>query len=97
MSAASKLCAALVAAVVGATFAAGSAWAQTGEPRFDVLVFSRTVPADSPHEESIAAGHAAIAQMGTQNDFAVTSTEDATVFTDAGLRSYEAVVFLSRS
>jgi cytochrome c len=94
MSAASKLCAALVAAVVGATFAAGSAWAQT-EPRFDVLVLSRTVPAASPHEESIAAGHAAIAQMGTQNNFAVTSTEDPTVFTDAGLRPYEAVVFLN--
>ena len=85
------LCAAAI--TVGALAAPAAAGAQV--PAFDVLVFSRTVPAQSPHEESIAAGHAAIAQMGTQGNFAVTSTEDATLFTDAGLRPYEAVVFLN--
>ena len=67
----------------------------TAEPRFDVLVFSRTVPANSPHEDSIAAGAAAIQQMGTANNFNVVHSEDATLFTDAGLRPYEVVVLLN--
>jgi cytochrome c len=61
------------------------------EPRFDVLVFSKTT--GFRHTEAIAAGHAKIAAMGVENDFSVTSSEDAALFTDAGLRDFEVVVF----
>jgi PKD repeat protein/glucose/arabinose dehydrogenase len=62
------------------------------EPRFDVLVFSRTT--GFRHTEAIDAGKLAIAAMGTEKNFSVTSTEDATQFTDATLRPYEVIVFL---
>ena len=65
------------------------------QAKFDVLVFSRTVPANSPHEDSIAAGAAAIQQMGTAGNFNVVHSEDATLFTDAGLRPYEVIVLLN--
>src|SRR5215207_8472502 len=60
--------------------------------RFDALVFSKTT--GFRHESAIAAGKTALQQMGDAEGFAVTLTEDAAVFTDAGLRDYEVVVFL---
>ncbi len=63
------------------------------EPRFDVLVFSKTT--GFRHAEAIDAGKAKIAEMGVENDFSVTASEDATLFTDAGLRDFEVVVFLN--
>ena len=60
---------------------------------FDVLVFSRTT--GFRHETAIAAGRTAIQQMGTAEDFNVQLSEDQTLFTDAGLRPFEVVVFLN--
>jgi len=59
---------------------------------FDVLVFSKTA---GFRHGSIPAGIAAIQQLGTENDFEVTATEDAGAFTDENLAQYEAVVWLS--
>ena len=85
------LCAALI--LVAALAAPPPASAQGGEPRFDVLVFSRTT--GFRHTDAIDAGQAAIAQMGVADNFAVTASEDPTQFTDQGLRPYEVVVFLN--
>ncbi|WP_338403968.1 ThuA domain-containing protein [Cellulosimicrobium arenosum] len=59
---------------------------------FDVLVFSKTA---GFRHGSIPAGIAAIEQLGEDNGFTVTATEDAGAFTDENLSQYEAVVFLS--
>ncbi len=59
---------------------------------FDVLVFSKTA---GFRHGSIPAGIAAIQQLGEENDFEVTSTEDAGAFTDENLAQYDAVVWLS--
>src|SRR5262245_35541831 len=58
----------------------------------NVLVFSKTA---GFRHGSIAAGIAAIEQLGANNGFNVDATEDATAFTDANLAQYDAVVFLS--
>ncbi|HVK21599.1 MAG TPA: ThuA domain-containing protein [Actinokineospora sp.] len=58
--------------------------------RFNVLVFSKVV---GFVHDSIPAGKAALEQLGADNDFDVTVTDDASVFTDAGLAPYDAVVF----
>ena len=63
------------------------------EPRFDVLVFSRTT--GFRHTDAIDAGRAAIPQMGQAGNYNVVLSEDQTLFTDAGLRPYEVVVFLN--
>ncbi|MGL4514821.1 MAG: ThuA domain-containing protein [Lacipirellulaceae bacterium] len=59
---------------------------------FDVLVFSK---AEGFRHESIPAGIAAIRALGAANDFTVIASEDPTVFTQASLASFEAVVFLN--
>ncbi|MGN6240386.1 MAG: ThuA domain-containing protein, partial [Cellulosimicrobium cellulans] len=59
---------------------------------FDVLVFSKT---GGFRHGSIPAGIAAIQQLGAENNFEVTATEDAGAFTDANLAQYDAVVWLS--
>ncbi|WP_454043291.1 ThuA domain-containing protein [Cellulosimicrobium sp. Marseille-Q8652] len=59
---------------------------------FDVLVFSKTA---GFRHGSIPAGIAAIQQLGSDNGFEVTATEDAGAFTDENLAQYEAVVWLS--
>ncbi|WP_336922145.1 ThuA domain-containing protein [Aquipuribacter sp. SD81] len=63
-----------------------------GEGRFDVLVFSKTA---GFRHGSIEEGIAAIELLGEENDFSVTATEDAAVFSEAGLAPFETVVFLS--
>ncbi|WP_440901668.1 ThuA domain-containing protein, partial [Actinosynnema sp.] len=63
-----------------------------GEGRFDVLVFSKTA---GFRHGSIPSGIAAIERLGEEHDFSVTSTEDAAIFTEAGLAPFETVVFLS--
>ena len=65
--------------------------AQT-EPRFVVLVFSKT---SAFRHDSIPDGIAAIQELGKAHDFAVDSTEDAARFTDTELARYKVVVFLS--
>ena len=67
------------------------------EPRqmlaaYDVLVFSKTA---GFRHDSIDEGLAAIQALGAANDFSVTHTEDAALFTEANLAQYEAVVFLN--
>ncbi|NEB06804.1 ThuA domain-containing protein, partial [Streptomyces sp. SID13726] len=59
---------------------------------FDVLVFSKT---GGFRHGSIPAGIATIQQLGAENNFEVTATEDAGAFTDDNLAQYEAVVWLS--
>ena len=59
---------------------------------FDTLVFSKTA---AFRHDSIDEGIAAIRQLGAANNFTVTATEDAAVFSDAGLADYKVVVFLS--
>lgn len=61
-------------------------------PAFRVLVFSKTT---GYRHDSIPDGIAAIQKLGQDNNFAVDTTEDATVFTDANLAKYKTVVFLS--
>src|SRR5689334_15075946 len=64
--------------------------AQPRQPR--VLVFSKTA---GFRHSSIETGIAAVKKLGQENGFAVDATEDASVFTERGLRPYRAVVFLS--
>ncbi|MCB7138002.1 ThuA domain-containing protein [Cellulosimicrobium marinum] len=59
---------------------------------FDLLVFSKTA---GFRHGSIPAGIAAIQQLGVDNGFTVTATEDADDFTDENLAQYEAVLWLS--
>ncbi|TWR31073.1 ThuA domain-containing protein [Mucilaginibacter pallidiroseus] len=57
-----------------------------------ILVFSKTA---GFHHNSIAVGVPAIIKLGQQNKFNVDTTTDATKFTEANLKQYKAVVFLS--
>src|SRR5215469_2071819 len=66
--------------------------AETAAPRFTVLVFSKT---SGFRHESIPQGIAAIRALGIEHGFAVESTEDAARFSDALLRQYKVIVFLS--
>ena len=56
-----------------------------------VLVFSKTT---GFRHDSIPDGIAAIRRLGTERGFAVEATEDSSVFGDAQLAAYAAVVFL---
>ncbi|HEX8085038.1 MAG TPA: ThuA domain-containing protein [Solirubrobacteraceae bacterium] len=58
----------------------------------DVLVFTRT---EGYRHESIPDGVAMIRALGAEHGFAVTDTDDASVFTADALAPFEAVVFLS--
>src|SRR6266699_2302237 len=69
---------------------ASAAAAQT--PAFRVLVFSATA---GYRHASITNGIALIQMLGATNNFAVDTTEDATLFTDANLAQYKAVIFLN--
>jgi cytochrome c len=80
----------LIAAVV-ALFALPSV-AAAQQPRFDVLVFSKTA---GFRHDSIPVGVDRIRQLGAANRFRVDATEDASAFRANNLRQYEAVVFLS--
>ena len=62
------------------------------EARFRVLVFSKTA---GFRHDSIDEGHAAIEQLGADNDFQVDHTEDAAIFNAAALANYDSVIFLS--
>jgi cytochrome c len=71
-----------------------AAGADQAATRYRVLVFSRT--ADYRHD-SIPDAIAAVRSLGDANGFLVNATEDAGVFTDAGLAGYSAVMFLLTS
>lgn len=57
-----------------------------------VLVFSKT---EGWRHDSIEAGVEAIYQLGNENDFEVTWTEDSEYFTEESLSQYSAVIFLN--
>jgi type 1 glutamine amidotransferase len=57
-----------------------------------VLVFYKTA---AFHHESISDGVKAIQKLGIENGFRVEATNDASAFTNANLKNYKAVVFLS--
>ncbi|MFH8480509.1 ThuA domain-containing protein [Streptomyces sp. NPDC018055] len=93
-------CGLLAAAALPATVSTASVPSQeapvrasaAADPAYDVLVFSKTA---GFRHDSIPAGITALRQLGAANNFTVTATEDAAVFTPANLTGYEAVVFLS--
>jgi glucose/arabinose dehydrogenase/type 1 glutamine amidotransferase/PKD repeat protein len=64
--------------------------AAAAQPRFSVLVFSKV---NGFHHDSIPAGRQAIAELGAEHGFGVTVSDDASLFTDAGLAPFDAVVF----
>ncbi len=63
-------------------------------PKPRVLVFSKTA---AYRHDSIAAGVAAVRELGGEGGFAVDATEDAGQFTPENLSRYRAVVFINRS
>lgn len=75
-----------------ATSLAATATAQTTEPSFGVLVFSKTT---GFRHDSIPDGIAAVRALGTQHGFTVDDTEDAGRFADTTLAQYKVVVFLN--
>ncbi len=59
-----------------------------------ILVFSKTA---GYHHESIAAGNVGIQKLGSQNNFDVDTTTDASMFEEDSLKKYAAVVFLKHN
>src|SRR5436190_8697440 len=78
--------------VVFLALLAVSAFTVDAAGSFQILVFSKTA---AFRHASIPDGLAAIRDLGALNNFGVTATEDASVFTDQGLAPFKAVVFLS--
>ncbi len=74
------------------TLGIGFAEAQTTPAGSKVLVFSKTA---GFRHASIPKGKALLMKLGKENSFAVDTTENAAVFTEANLKKYSAVVFLS--
>ncbi len=62
-----------------------------GNHEFDLLLFTKTVGFEHP---AISDAVTAIQAMGADEGFAVTATDQASVFTTANLKQYDAVVFL---
>ena len=60
------------------------------EARFRALVFSKVT---NFFHESIPAGKAAIEALGEEHDFEVVVTDDASIFNDADLATFDVVVF----
>lgn len=60
------------------------------QDRFSVLVFSKV---NGYYHDSIPAGQQAITELGEEHGFDVTVSDDAGIFTDAGLAPFDAVVF----
>ena len=66
--------------------------APAAQPGLRVLAFTKTA---GFRHDSIPAALRALRELGTANGIAVDATEDASVFSDAGLARYDAVIFLS--
>jgi type 1 glutamine amidotransferase len=84
-----------VIALAACTLTAGALIASSAEAadaHYDVLVFSKTA---GFRHDAIPAGIQAIRELGAANNFSVTASEDAAVFSTANLAQYESVVFLS--
>ncbi|WP_229311480.1 ThuA domain-containing protein [Larkinella rosea] len=67
-------------------------WSVAQTPQKRLLVFSKT---KGFRHASIPVGKLAILKLGKENGFAVDTTENAGQFTEANLKRYNAVVFLS--
>ncbi|GAB2845846.1 ThuA domain-containing protein [Lentzea nigeriaca] len=81
------------AVVVAASTTVGlSVSAVSADSQYDVLVFTKTT---GFRHDSIPDGVKAFRELGVANNFTVTVTEDARVFTDSTIGRYEAVVFLN--
>jgi type 1 glutamine amidotransferase len=65
---------------------------ETMQPRFVVLVFSKT---NGFRHESIPKAIAAIRALGAEHGFEIDASEDAAQFTDATLSKYRVVLFLN--
>ena len=81
---------ALLIAVLLVPLGSASASAQSAPPRFNVLVFSKVT---NFYHDSIPAGIAAVEQLGEEHGFSVTATDDASIFSDRGLRDFDVIVF----
>jgi cytochrome c len=81
----------VLTAILGVWLHRGVA-AQSGDPRFSVLVFSKTT---GFRHDSIPQGITALETLGAEHGFAVDRTEDAARFNDAVLARYKVVVFLN--
>ncbi|MBW4890994.1 ThuA domain-containing protein [Mucilaginibacter sp. HMF5004] len=68
------------------------AFKPVNKPKDRVLIFSLT---KGFHHASIADGIAAITQWGTEIQFDTDTTTDPAKFTDANLKQYKAIIFLS--
>ena len=89
----SGLCRALLLVALLAPHSLGNP-PRAQSPTFRALVFYKWVPGGHPHD-STAPGIQAIKNLGAQNNFAVDSSEDSAVFTDANLAQYKVVIFLN--
>jgi type 1 glutamine amidotransferase len=79
-----------LALLVGCFF---TSLAQAAQP-FRILVFTKTAP-KGYHDSGIPAATAALKALGPANGFIADSNDDATVFTDEGLKPYQVLVFLN--
>ncbi|QIK78279.1 ThuA domain-containing protein [Sphingomonas piscis] len=80
----------IVLSVAAAVMASAPAQAA----RKQVLIFSKTT---GYRHASIEAGVAALKQLGTREKIDMTATEDDSVFTDASLKKYDAIILLSNT
>ena len=81
----------VVAFACAAALLASSAAAAPAEPRLRVLAFTKTA---AYRHGSIPAAVRALRELGSANGIGVDATEDAGVFSDAGLRRYDVVAFV---
>jgi type 1 glutamine amidotransferase len=86
--------AALVICISGASCLLSSLAAQTA-PQPRILVYTRNYTPDGKGyvHDNIADSVAAIRKMGQESGFSVDASDDPSVFTDANLRQYAALVF----
>lgn len=76
--------------MIAATLALATGFA--AQPAVNILVFSKTA---GFRHDSIPVGIETIKALGEKEGYTVAATEDAAIFTDAGLRNYHVVVFLN--
>ena len=82
----------LIAGLAGMAAATPAMAAHPGKPR--VLLFSHST---GYRHASIEPGVAAIQGLGSREKMTIVPSEDPNVFSEAGLRDYDAIVFLSTS
>jgi type 1 glutamine amidotransferase len=70
----------------------GGSGGGAGNQEVSLLIFSRTA---QYRHDSIPAGVQALSQLASERGWQVTATEDASQFSDSGLGSFSAVIFLS--